>query len=82
MKVTPYKVEGEVNYNKVVKEFGATLIDSKLKSKLKGVRLVDKEIFFAHRDLDKIVKSESVHFKFHLEKAQDGDAVSQILISK
>jgi tryptophanyl-tRNA synthetase len=58
MKVTPYKVEGEVNYNKVVKEFGATLIDSKLKSKLKGVRLVDKEIFFAHRDLDKIVKGK------------------------
>jgi tryptophanyl-tRNA synthetase len=58
MKVTPYKVEGEVNYNKVVKEFGATLIDSKLKNKMKGVRLVDKEIFFAHRDLDKIVKGK------------------------
>lgn len=58
MKVTPYEVKGEVNYDKVVKEFGATLIESKLKDKLKGIRLVDKNIFFAHRDLDKILKKD------------------------
>ena len=58
MKITPYEVEGEVNYDKVVKEFGATLIDSKLKNKLKGIRLIDKDIFFANRDLDKIVKKD------------------------
>jgi tryptophanyl-tRNA synthetase len=58
MKITPYEVDGEVNYDKVVKEFGATQIDSKLKNKLKGIRLVDKNIFFAHRDLDKILKKD------------------------
>ena len=58
MKVTPYEVEGEVNYERVVKEFGATLVEGKLKNKLKGIRLVDKNIFFAHRDLDKIIKKD------------------------
>lgn len=58
MKITPYKVEGEIDYNKVVKKFGASLIDRSLKNKLKGLRLVDKEIFFAHRDLDKIIKKD------------------------
>ena len=57
-KLTPYEVEGEIDYNKVVKKFGASLIDSKLKSKLAGLRLVDKDIFFAHRDLDKIIKKD------------------------
>ncbi|MCD4759415.1 tryptophan--tRNA ligase [archaeon] len=57
-KVTPYEVEGEIDYNKVVKEFGASLIDEKLKSKLAGLRLVDKDIFFAHRDLDKIINKD------------------------
>ena len=54
-KLTPYEVEGEVDYNKVIKQFGASLIDNKLKSKLNGIRLVDKNVFFAHRDLDKII---------------------------
>nr|MBA4405079.1 tryptophan--tRNA ligase [Nanoarchaeum sp.] len=58
MTITPYEVEGEVDYNKVIKEFGASVIDQKLKTKLKGVRLVDKEIFFAHRDLDLILKKD------------------------
>jgi hypothetical protein len=48
----------------------------------KEYQLFNDQITFSDDDLDKIVKSESVHFKFHLEKAQDGDAVSQILISK
>lgn len=58
MTITPYKVEGEVDYNKAVKEFGASIIDHKLKAKLAGIRLIDKEIFFAHRDLDNIIKKD------------------------
>jgi tryptophanyl-tRNA synthetase len=58
MEVTPYKVDGEVNYNKVVKQFGASLIDGKLKSKFKGIKLVEKEFYFAHRDLDNIIKKD------------------------
>ena len=58
MKLTPYEVEGEIDYNKVIKQFGASLIDEKLKAKLAGLKLIDKGIFFAHRDLDKILKKE------------------------
>lgn len=54
MKVTPYKVEGKIDYNRAVKEFGASLIDGKLKKKFKGVKLIEREFFFAHRDLDKL----------------------------
>ncbi|MFH1376823.1 MAG: tryptophan--tRNA ligase [Candidatus Woesearchaeota archaeon] len=55
MEITPYKVEGEINYNKVVKEFGASFIDERLKKKFKGLKLVERDYFFAHRDLDKLV---------------------------
>jgi len=56
MEITPYKVEGEIDYNKVIKKFGASKIDSKLKSKFKKLKLIEREFFFAHRDLDKIIK--------------------------
>jgi len=58
MKITPYKVEGEVDYNKVIKEFGASKIDSSLKKKFKGIRLIEKDFYFAHRDLEKITKKK------------------------
>jgi tryptophanyl-tRNA synthetase len=58
MGITPYKVEGEVDYNKVIKEFGASKIDASLKKKFKGVRLIEKDYFFSHRDLDKITKGK------------------------
>jgi len=58
MKITPYEVEGEIDYDKVIKEFGASKIDSTLQKKFKGVRLIDNEYFFAHRDLDVITKKK------------------------
>ena len=58
MKVTPYEVKGEVNYLKLVKEFGLSLMDEKLKRKLKGIRLIELGFFFAHRDLDKIIDED------------------------
>ena len=48
-----YTVDEKVDYEKFVKEFGASLIDSKLAKKI-GHPLVP-EHFFAHRDLDKII---------------------------
>jgi len=58
MKITPYKVEGEVDYSKVIKEFGASKIDSSLKKKFKNIKLIEKDYFFAHRDLDKILNKK------------------------
>ena len=58
MEITPYKVEGEIDYNKVIKEFGASKIDESLKKKFKGIKLIEKDFYFAHRDLDKITKKK------------------------
>ena len=58
MKITPYEVKGEIDYSKAIKEFGASLIDSTLKSKFKGIRLIENGYLFAHRDLDKIIKKK------------------------
>ncbi|MBR9680358.1 MAG: tryptophan--tRNA ligase [Candidatus Altiarchaeota archaeon] len=55
-KVDAYNVSGEVDYDKLIKEFGASLIDKKLAKKL-DYPLVP-ELYFAHRDLDQIIKKK------------------------
>ncbi len=53
-KVTPYEVSGEVDYDKLVKEFGVTKIDAKLAKKLEKTHpLLRRGTYFAHRDFDK-----------------------------
>ncbi len=52
--VTPWEVQGNIDYDKLVKDFGVTLIDSKIKNKLKEAHpLIRRELYFAHRDFDK-----------------------------
>jgi tryptophanyl-tRNA synthetase len=57
-KVTPYEVSGEVDYEKLIKEFGVTKIDSKLQKKLSGLHpLLRRGTYFAHRDFDKWIEA-------------------------
>ncbi|MDD5700391.1 MAG: tryptophan--tRNA ligase [Candidatus Nanoarchaeia archaeon] len=52
--VTPWEVSGEVDYEKLVKEFGTSLIDNKMKGKFsKSHPLLKRGIYFSHRDFDK-----------------------------
>lgn len=52
--VTPWEVSGEVDYSKLVKEFGTSLIDEKMKKKLSRLHpLLRRGIYFSHRDFDK-----------------------------
>ena len=51
-----YNVDDVVNYDKLINEFGASFIDKKLASKI-GHPLVP-ELFFAHRDFDKIIENK------------------------
>ncbi|MDD5416448.1 MAG: tryptophan--tRNA ligase [Candidatus Aenigmarchaeota archaeon] len=56
MIVTPWEVKGEIDYDKLLLEFGLKRIDEKLKKRLQK-KLGDniflrRGIFFAHRDLD------------------------------
>jgi len=53
----PWEVEGEVNYDRLVKEFGLSRIDKKLIKRIekhakKIHPMIKREVFFAHRDLN------------------------------
>lgn len=53
-KVTPWEVSGDVDYNKLIKEFGVSKIDEKISKRLeKAHPLLRRGIYFAHRDFNK-----------------------------
>ncbi len=54
MKVTPWEVSGKVDYEKLVKQFGTSLISEKIKNKIEKCHpLLRRGIYFSHRDFDK-----------------------------
>lgn len=53
-KVTPYEVQGEVDYEKLLKDFGTSHISDKIKKKIEKLHpLLRRGIYFSHRDFDK-----------------------------
>ena len=59
-KVTPWEVEGNVDYSKLIKEFGTTHISEKIKQKLEKTHpLLRRGIYFSHRDFDKWLEEHS-----------------------
>lgn len=72
-KVTPWEVSGEVDYDKLIKDFGTSPLNDKILEKLqklsKGRELhhfLRRKIFFSHRDLDKVLKELESGKKFAL----------------
>jgi tryptophanyl-tRNA synthetase len=69
-KVNPYKVEGKVDYDRLVKEFGLSKIDSKLLKRIEGIagsnHMLRRGIFFAHRDLKWVLDEYEKGNKFFL----------------
>jgi tryptophanyl-tRNA synthetase len=59
-KVTPWEVSGEIDYNKLIKEFGIEPI-KELPKVFNDNVLFRRKIVFAHRDIQRIL--ESVHAK-------------------
>lgn len=60
MSVTPWEVEGDINYEKLIKEFGTTPISKQIYEKLKDCHpLLRRGIYFSHRDFDKWLKAHS-----------------------
>jgi len=52
--VTPWEVSGEVDYDKLVKNFGVSIISEKIRNRLANCHpLLRRGIYFAHRDFDK-----------------------------
>ena len=70
-KVTPWDVEGNVDYEKLVKEFGVSKLDKKLLERLnKNTKesnfMLRRGIFFAHRDLDWLLNEYEKGNRFFL----------------
>ncbi|OYT33553.1 MAG: tryptophan--tRNA ligase [Candidatus Aenigmarchaeota archaeon ex4484_52] len=70
-KVTPWNVEGDVDYNKLIKEFGVSKIDKNLLDRIKkhtgNIHLFLKRgVFIAHRDLDVVLDKYEKGEKFFL----------------
>lgn len=61
--VTPWEVKGDLNYEKLIKEFGVQPIKN-LPQKLKDNYLFRRNILFAQRDLDKIIDAINNKKKF------------------
>jgi tryptophanyl-tRNA synthetase len=71
MVVDPYKVEGIVDYDRLIKEFGLEKIDSYLLNRIKKHTgelhpMLRRGIFFAHRDLKFILDEYEKGNKFFL----------------
>jgi len=58
-RVTPWEVSGDVNYDKLVKRFGTTLISEKIRKRLdKCHPLIRRGLYFSHRDFDKWLEAK------------------------
>jgi tryptophanyl-tRNA synthetase len=71
MKVNPYEIEGNVDYDRLIKEFGIKKIDDKLLKRIEKIAgevhpFLKRDIFFAHRDLEKILDAYEKGEKFFL----------------
>ena len=59
----PWEVKGEINYDKIVKEFGLTLMKD-LPEEFNKDLLFRRKIVFAHRDFQRILESIKSKKKF------------------
>jgi len=70
-KVTPWEVKGEVNYERLIREFGLSRIDNKLLERIKELTgelhpMLRRGLFFAHRDLNWLLDEYEKGNKFFL----------------
>ncbi len=69
--VTPWEVKGNIDYDKIVKEFGVSRIDDKLLKRIQKHtgelhHFLRRNIFFAHRDLSFVLDEYEKGNKFFL----------------
>jgi tryptophanyl-tRNA synthetase len=70
-KVTPWEVEGEIDYNKLLAQFGTQPITSEIIERIKQVTgevhpMLKLQYFFSHRDLDWILNKHEEGESFYL----------------
>lgn len=69
--ITPYEAEGEINYSKLIKEFGVSKLNDKtierIKKHTKDLHLfLRRGVFFAHRDLNWLLNEYEKGNKFFI----------------
>ena len=69
--VTPWKVEGAVDYDRLIKKFGTQEITDEILEKIRSFTgqlhpLLEHRFFFSHRDLDWILNKYEMDEKFYL----------------
>lgn len=70
-KVTPWEVEGEIDYNKLIQEFGTQPLTDELIKKIEQKAgsshyMLRRKIFFSHRELDVLLREYEQGKKFAL----------------
>jgi len=70
-KVTPWEVTGEVDYDRLIKEFGTKPLTPKLVGEIEkkagySHHFLRRKIFFSHRELDVVLKEFDQGKKFAL----------------
>jgi tryptophanyl-tRNA synthetase len=70
-RVTPWEVEGEIDYNKLITQFGTQPITSEMIERIKQVTgevhpMLKLQYFFSHRDLDWILNKHEEGESFYL----------------
>ena len=71
MQVTPWEVKGDVDYGKLVKEFGVSTLNDRVLERIKKHtgelhHMLRRKIFFAHRDLNWLLDEYEKGNKFFL----------------
>ncbi|AJF61270.1 TPA: tryptophan--tRNA ligase [Candidatus Woesearchaeota archaeon] len=69
--VTPWSVKGDIDYDKLVKQFGTKKLDEKLLKELKSItggthHYLRRKIFYSHMYLDEVLKDYRKDNKFYL----------------
>ncbi len=70
-KITPYDVEGSIDYELIAKRFGVKLIDKRLKQRIKRYAgelhfMIRRGIYYAQRDMDWLLDEYEKGNKFYL----------------
>ena len=59
MVVNPYEVSGDIDYKKLIKDFGTSEISKDIYQKMKKCHpLIRRGLYFSHRDFDKWLKAQ------------------------
>ena len=83
--VTPYEVKGEVDYEKLIKEFGVERINDKLIERIEKHTgdlniLLKRRVFFAHRDLNWLLDEYEKGNKFFIYTGRASSKGSKVHI--